>query len=225
MSFLPALSGYTSKSESIVSTWRIRNRLAASATDASARSKGRSANRSLMTRTSASEVGEGRSTSIPPRCDHRKKSSDASLPIRRESNAQTSVATGQVVTRRGPGFSRTHSTHRWCHRSERLKSASSGPLSTTTRFSDAQRPFPCLAMATATGLLFERSTELCLSGDRKVGGPAEATKQVLAEGIGRRRLIGVSSQPVGERFAQNDAGRHPERSAASTKVALEKRPS
>lgn len=76
-------------SASIDSTCRVFRRAAASAIEASARSNGRLANRSLMRRISVFEPSAGPVSVMPPRCAQRRKSSAQSLWMRRASSAQS----------------------------------------------------------------------------------------------------------------------------------------
>ncbi|MFO1295634.1 MAG: hypothetical protein U1F25_03530 [Rubrivivax sp.] len=72
------------------------------------------------------------SSAMPPRCAQRRKSSAQSLLMRRASSAQTSVATGHVVISLADGLAFSHASTGACQRSAPLKSAMSGPLSTST---------------------------------------------------------------------------------------------
>ena len=236
---LPFALRYTSKYESIVSTWAILRLAASSATDTSARSNGKLRKRSLISSTNANVSGNssavGASSVNPPRWHQRKKSSALSLFTRLASSAHTSVSTGHVVKRLACGLARSHCITGGCQRSARLNKASSGPLSATTcRMAGstavpATTPTTCLSLATPGfgslhGALVVPNLYQCSLALAGQGYRATATaKQVFTQLVSRRRMRCVERQVSRQRIPHQCTGSAALAGTAATQRTLKGR--
>ena len=195
----------------------MRSRDAASATDASARSSGRSAYRSLARRTRRSEPPSGTSRRTPPRSTQRRKSRAASFLTRRARSAHTSVRTGHVPTSFVPGCASSQRRTVSCQRSRASNRAISGPLSTITRAgtergditSPSGRRPGIRAMPGVRGdIRVDRAPVL-----REIARPLVTSEQILAELKGGTLEVGIRLEPRGQGFPDHGAGRQSQRDA------------